>query len=231
MKPVTLITGTRKGIGKFLAEHCIGQGHSVVGCSRSAIDWELDGYQHFTADVADEKAVKKIFSWIKKEFGHLENLINNAGVASMNHSLLTPMSSVQKIINTNITGTFLFSREAAKLMTKNNYGRIINFTTVANPLELEGECVYAASKAAVESMTRIMAREFAEFGITVNSIGPTPVKTDLIRSIPDDKIEKLISRQAIKRMGTFEDVSNVIDFFLRPESSFVTGQILYLGGV
>jgi 3-oxoacyl-[acyl-carrier protein] reductase len=149
----------------------------------------------------------------------------------MNHSLLTPLSTVHGIFNTNVVGTFLLSREAAKLMKRNNYGRIVNFTTVAVPLKLAGEAAYVASKAAVLSLTEVMAREFAEFGITVNAVGPVPVETDLIRSVPKDKIDRLLARQAIPRLGKFEDVANVIDFYLRKESGFVTGQNLYLGGV
>jgi len=83
----------------------------------------------------------------------------------------------------------------------------------------------------VLSLTQVLAREFAPFGITVNAIGPTPVDTDLIRAVPKPKIEALVERQAVKRMGTVADVDNVIDFFLKPESSFVTGQVIYLGGV
>lgn len=230
-KPITLITGTRKGIGRYLVEYYVKQGHVVIGCSRSDIDWSLEGYHHFIADVADEIAVKKIFSSIRKTHGRLDNLINNAGIASMNHVTLTPLSTVNDILNTNVVGTFLFCREASKLMSMHRYGRIVNFTTVATPLTLEGEAIYAASKAAIKSLTEVMARELAELGITVNAIGPTPIETDLIRSVPKDKMDRLIARQSIKRMGTFEDVSNVIDFYLRKESCFITAQNMYLGGV
>ena len=228
---VTLITGTRKGIGKHLVEHYIKRGHIVVGCSRGLPDWTIQGYKHYEADVSDEKAVLQIFSGIRKEYGRLDNLINNAGIASMNHTILTPLSSVHSVLNTNVVGTFLFCREAAKLMQKNKYGRIVNFATVATPLKLEGEALYAASKAAIVTLTQILAREFADLGITVNAVGPTPIKTDLIRGVPQAKIDLLLSRQAIREYGTFEDVSNVIDFYLMPESRFVTGQVIYLGGV
>lgn len=229
--PVTLITGTSKGIGQFLAQYYVRQGHHVMGCSRSEIDWSLEGYEHFIADVSDEVAVKKLFSVGRKRYGRLDNLINNAGIASMNHSILTPISTVHNVFNTNVVGTFLFCREAAKIMQKNGYGRIVNFSTVATPLKLEGEAVYAASKAAVLSLTEVLARELAEFGITVNSVGPTPVETDLIRSVPKEKLDRLLARQAIPRFGTFDDIANVVDFYLRKESDFITGQNLYLGGV
>jgi 3-oxoacyl-[acyl-carrier protein] reductase len=227
----TLITGTRKGIGRFLAEHYLAQGHRVIGCSRSACDLQHDAYTHFELDVADEKATQKMFAGIRKQFGGLDHLINNAGTASMNHSLLTPGTTVDKLLKTNFIGTFYFCREAAKLMKKFKYGRIVNFTTVAVPLDLEGEAIYVSSKAAVEALTRVLAKEFAEFGITLNCVGPVPVQTDLIRAVPEDKIQQLIGRQAIKRFGRYEDVLNIVDFYLRPQSGFITGQTIYLGGV
>ncbi len=230
-RPVTLITGSRKGIGRFLAEHYVRQGHAVIGCSRGECDWQLEGYQHFTLDVADESAVVALFNSVRKQFGRLDNLINNAGVMATNHSLLTPLKTVQTILNTNVVGTFLFSREAAKLMKSAGAGRIVNFSTVAVPLKVEGESMYAASKAAIVSLTQILAKEFAPMKITVNAIGPTPIDTDLIRAVPKEKIDKLIASQAIQRLGTPADVGNVIDFFLREESEFITGQVIYLGGV
>ncbi|MFC1485183.1 SDR family NAD(P)-dependent oxidoreductase [bacterium] len=228
---VVLITGTRKGIGKYLVEYYVNKGFQVIGCSRNAVDYEFKDYEHFCLDVCDEEKVKEMFVEIRKQYTKLDILINNAGIASMNHSMLTPLHIAHKIVNTNLLGTFLFCRESSKLMQQNKYGRIINFVTVAVPLKIAGEAMYASSKAAVLTLTQVLAKELANMGITVNAIGPTPVKTDLIRSVPKDKIDNLLHSQAIQKFGEFKDISNVIDFFIKPESNFITGQVLYLGGV
>jgi 3-oxoacyl-[acyl-carrier protein] reductase len=228
---VIMITGARKGIGRSLAEHYLGKGHSVVGCSRKNSDLSHDLYTHYCLDVADETAVQQMFTDVAEKSARLDVLVNNAGIASMNHVLLTSTAKAKEIIETNFIGTFLMCREAARLMKKNRFGRIVNLASVATPLKLEGEAVYAASKAAVISFTQVVSRELAGFGITVNAIGPTPIETDLIKSVPREKLDQLINLQAIKRPGTFDDVTNVVDFLIRPESDFITGQVIFLGGV
>jgi 3-oxoacyl-[acyl-carrier protein] reductase len=230
-RPVILITGTRKGIGLALARHYLGKGWRVVGCSRKAAELEADGYTHHLVDVGDESAVKRMMAAVCERAGRLDALVNNAGIASMNHALLTPLDAARRVLETNLVGTFLLCREASKLLRGSPHGRIVNFSTVAVPLRLEGEAIYAASKAAVEMLTRVLARELAPLGITCNAIGPTPVETDLIRAVPSEKIAALLARQALPRLGATSDVANVIDFFLRPESDFVTGQVIYLGGI
>jgi len=230
-KKIMLITGTRKGIGKYLAEYYTGNGYQVIGCSRGVIDFKMDNYQHFRLDVSDELSVKKMFIEIRKKYGRLDVLINNAGIASMNHSLLTPISTARKILDTNVIGNFIFSREAAKLMKINRFGRIVNFASFAVPFKLEGEAIYAASKAGVITLTEILSREYADFGITVNSVSPPAVQTDLIRGVPKIKMQKLLQRQAIHRYGEPQEISNVIDFIIKPESEMLTGQSIYLGGV
>lgn len=231
MNSVILITGTSKGIGEYLANYYLGKDNIVVGCSRRVSNIDNKNYFHFKLDVTDEKEVIKMLRKVYKDFRKIDVLINNAGIALMNHLVFTPLGKAEDIFKTNFLGTFLLTREVVKIMTKKKFGRIINFSSVAVPLSIEGEAVYASSKAAIETFTKIAAREVSEFNITVNALAPTPIKTDLIRTLPKDKITKLISQQAIKRLGTFKDVSNVVDFFIKKESDFITGQIVYLGGV
>jgi 3-oxoacyl-[acyl-carrier protein] reductase len=228
---IILITGSRKGIGYNLSKYYLDNGNIVIGCSRLESELVHENYSHYCLDVSDEQQVNNLFMQIRKKFGRLDILINNAGMASMNHTLLTPLSTVNKLFDTNFVGTFLFSRQAVKLMKKNNFGRIVNFSTVAVPLNVEGEAIYAASKSAIEQFTKIFAKEIASMGITANSIGPTPIETDLIKAVPKNKIEELLKQQAIKRLGDFNDVINVVDFYISSNSGFITGQTIYLGGV
>jgi 3-oxoacyl-[acyl-carrier protein] reductase len=230
-KLIILITGSRKGIGLQLVQYYLSTNSIVIGCSRTESEFIHENYYHFELDVSDEISVGNMFREIKKNFGRIDVLVNNAGMASLNHSLLTPISTVKKLFDTNFLGTFIVSRQAVKLMQKHKFGRIINFSTVAVPLNLAGEAIYASSKCAVEQFTKIFAKEVAPMGITVNLIGPTPIQTDLIKAVPKVKIDELLSQQAINRLGEFEDVINVINFYIKKESNFITGQTIYLGGV
>jgi len=231
MSKIIVITGTRKGIGKELSEYYLNKDNIVIGCSRGEGSIAHKNYYHYELDVSDEKAVVSMIRNVKKEFKRIDVLLNNAGIASMNHIMLTPYKTVKDIMGTNFFGSFLFMREVSKVMSKNKYGRIVNFATVAAPLRLEGEAIYAASKAAIVNLTEVSARELAGFNITVNAIGPTPVPTDLIKNVPKEKLDALLQMQAINRFGEFRDIVNTVEFFVDEKSDFITGQVLYLGGV
>ncbi|MEO7962418.1 MAG: SDR family oxidoreductase, partial [Gemmatimonadaceae bacterium] len=211
---VVFVTGSRTGIGRHLVEHFVAQGRRVVGCSRSPAEFTLEGYHHLQADVTVEDDVIRVMQFIESEFGRLDILVNNAGIASMNHVLLTTSATVARTLDTNVRSVFIASREAAKIMRRRKFGRIVSIGSIAAPLRVAGETVYAASKAAVVTMMQLMAYELAPYGITCNTVSPTPIDTDLIRGVPKEKIAALVDRLAIKRLGKFEDVSNAVDFFV-----------------
>lgn len=229
--PILIVTGARKGLGLAMARHYLDKGWRVAGCSREASSLVHPGYTHTCLDVADEVAVTAFVRETARREGGLDALINNAGAASMNALLLTPGATFRRMFETNLAGSFHFLREAAKVMMPRRSGRIVNLTSVAVPMRLEGEAAYACAKAGVEELTRVAARELGPFGITVNAVGPGPVQTDLLAGVPESKIQTLLDRQAIHRLATPEDVLAVVDFFLDKRSAMVTGQVVYLGGV
>ena len=230
-RQVVLITGTRKGIGRYLAEHYAKQGYIVEGCSRGNPDFELENYTHHNVDIVDEGAVRAMISNIAKRHGRIDVVLNNAAIATMNHVLLTPAATANRMLEVNVTGTMLVCRDAAKVMMRRRYGRIINFTTIVAPIALAGEAIYAASKSAVVTLTRILAFELGQWGITCNSFGATPIMTDMIRGVPQAKIDEVVNSLAVKRLGNHADCANVCDFFISPASDNITGQVIYLGGI
>jgi len=226
---IVVITGTSKGIGKYLAEYYLERGNVVVGCSRSACFVNHNNYHHYYISVSNEAEVRSMFTDIRKKFGLVYVLINNAGVASMNHSFLMPLATIKKILDTNVIGTFLCSREAAKIMVKMSCGRIVNLSSFAVPFRLEGEAMYAASKAAVETLTEVLSKEYASHNITVNAVAPPAVKTNLTKGVKKETMDALINRQSVKRYGTMKEVAEVIDFFI--DNEMITGQTIYMGGI
>jgi 3-oxoacyl-[acyl-carrier protein] reductase len=228
---VMVITGSRKGIGRHLAETYARRGYIVEGCSRGDAGWEAENYTHHHVDVADEKQVRTMISSVAKRHGRIDCVLNNAAIATMNHVLLTPAKTANRMLEVNVTGTMLVCRDAAKVMKRAKFGRIVNFTTIVAPIALAGEAIYAASKSAVVTLTRILAFELGQWGITCNSFGATPIMTDMIRGVPQEKIDAVVNTLAIKRLGTLEDCTNVCDFFISPASDNITGQVIYLGGI
>ncbi len=226
-----VISGTSKGIGKELALYYIANNYQVVGLARSKASIEHSNYFHLVCDIAIESEIVSAIKQIKKIYKTIDVLINNAALANMNHMLTTPYDSLKKVTEVNFFGTYILSREVGKQMIKQKSGRIINFTSISAALHLETQSVYAATKAAIESLTKTAAKELGPFNITVNAIGPTPMDMGLIKGIPDQWLENVVNMQTIKRHGKLKDITHTLDFLISDDADFITGQVIYLGGI
>lgn len=227
---VVLITGSRKGVGKALANHFLGAGAQVIGLSREAATIEHASYTHHLCDVSKADEVRAVFQKVASQSG-LDVLINNAGVLNSQHSLMLAPSSAEEMLMTNLLGPFLVSREAAKLLKNSQAGRIVNIGSMAAVLEPSGDSVYAACKSGLVTMTNVLAKEFASFGITCNTIGVTAIETDMMAQINSEKLSAIVADLPLPRYACDDDIFNVVDFFTSARSSYITAQTIYLGGI
>ena len=228
---VVVITGTRKGLGRILADHFLAEGARVIGISRGEGTIAHAEYEHHQADVGDDPAVREVFHEIGRLHGGVDIAINNAAVGLARHAILTPASQAEEVVKTNLLGSFYISREAAKLMRKRAMGRIINIGSVSLCPGAGRRAIYAATKSATSTLTSVLAKEFAQYGITVNTLGVSALPTDMYAQLSQEFRDDLVSSLPIPRLATPEDITNVIDFFASPMSGYVTGQTIFLGGI
>jgi 3-oxoacyl-[acyl-carrier protein] reductase len=223
---VVVVTGTSRGLGKMIAGHFLANGANVIGLSRSSSDIRHEHYVHQTADVTDTQSVHAAIGGLQQ----MDVLINNAGQGPSSYALLQDAAEAEASILTNFYGTFLVSREACKIMYKNGGGRIVNIGSILAAIEPVGASIYAATKAAIETFSGVLAKEVAGRGITVNTIGMASIETEMFAAL-GKKGEEYVKALPISRLAKPDDVYNVLDFFCSPRSSFITGQVLYLGGI
>lgn len=226
--PLALVTGTTRGIGKALAQRLLADGWSVEGCARGEASVEHPAYTHARLDVTDEAAVVAHVADVARRRGRIDALVNNAGAASMNAFLLTPGSVAESMMRVNYLAAFNLGREVAKVMVRQRGGCIVNLSSVAVPLALEGEAAYVAAKAAVEALTRVTAAELAPHGIRVNAVGPGPVDTALTRTVPREKLAALRTRMGLQRELRMDEVVGAIADLIDPAAT-VTGRVVHVG--
>jgi 3-oxoacyl-[acyl-carrier protein] reductase len=229
---IILITGTSKGIGKFMAEHYINEGFLVIGCSRSACDILHENYTHFSVDITHEAEILSLFKLIKKRFSKIDVLINNAAInPAILSAALLPVTTIESTFRTNVFAPMVLCRESVKVMARHKFGRIINFGSMATRHEVMGEALYTSTKAALIAYSRVLSKEVAKSNITVNVVAPSALRTELSAKINQDALQEVLSRNAINKYGDFADITNVVDLLIKDESKSITGQVIYLGGV
>ena len=228
---VALVTGSRRGIGRLVSEHLLSEGATVLGFARGDASFSHERYHHFPVDITEPSDVEQAFLTLRKTFPILHILINNAATLTSQYALIMGANAAKSMVDTNLLGSFIVSRESAKLMRKGKWGRIINISTMAVSLEPVGDSMYAACKAGLTVMGNVMAKEFAPFNVTVNTLGISAFETDMLGQLPKDKIQEIIDDLPIPRFAQADDILNVIDFFSAERSSYITAQTLFLGGV
>jgi 3-oxoacyl-[acyl-carrier protein] reductase len=226
-----LVTGSRRGVGRMIANHFLSHGARVAGFARGESSIDHPGYLHFRVDVGDPLSVQNGFAALKQTSDSLHIVINNAAVLTSQYAMIMPPAAAQAMLNTNLMGAFMVSREASKMMRKEKWGRIINIGSMAASLEPIGDSVYAASKAGLSTLANVMAKELAPLNITCNTLAVTAINTDMLAQLPQDKIAQVISGLPIPRFAEPDDIFNVIDFLASERSSYITAQTIYLGGV
>ena len=234
-----IVTGASRGIGAAIAERLAGDGFAVVinysgdvkSAEALARKIEAKGGRALTAraDVSDANTVRGMFDAAEAAFGGLDVLVNNAGIMKLAKIADSDDALFDQQIAVNLKGSFNGMREAARRLRDG--GRIVNFSTSVVGTKLETYSVYAATKAAVETMTAILAKELRGRNITVNAVAPGPVATDLfLTGKSPELIERMAKMNPMERLGTTEDIASVVAFLVGPDGGWINGQVLRANG-
>ena len=230
-----LITGASGGIGNELVKKFVSLGGNVLGTGTKAekLDLIKKKYPNIRVkrfDISDHLKIEEFIDNITLELGGLDILINNAGTNVDNLSLRMKDEEWKKVININLTSTFLLTKHSIKKMLKNKFGRVVNITSVVGHTGNLGQSNYAASKAGIIGMSKSLAIEYAKKNITVNCVSPGFIVSDMTMNIAEKVKLYLTSRIPMGKLGTGEDVSNCVAFLSSDQASYVTGETLHVNG-
>ena len=236
---VALITGATAGIGFAIAERFLKEGAKVAICGRtqSRVDeavkklrefGEIEGY---VADVGQKSDVQKMVeSFAKKNNDRIDILVNNAGITMDSQFHKMTDEQFEQVMQTNLFSVFYCTKAVVPYMIKNNYGKIISTSSASGFNGNFGQSNYAASKAAITGMSKVLAKELGKYNINVNSISPGFVSTDMTAAMPPEVQERLISLIPLKRTGQPNDLANVYAFVASDEASFISGVNIVVDG-
>jgi|TARA_Y100000590_G_scaffold454729_1_gene602033 3-oxoacyl-[acyl-carrier protein] reductase len=230
-----LITGSSGGIGNALVKKFISLGGSVIGTGTKAekLDILKKQYPNIKVkkfDLQDHSRIEEFIDNVSLELGGLDILINNAGMNLDNLSLRMKDDEWKKVIDVNLTSTFLLTKYGIKKMLKNKFGRVVNITSVVGHTGNLGQSNYSASKAGIIGMSKSLAVEYAKKNITINCVSPGFIVSDMTMNIAEKVKLYLTSRIPMGKLGTGEDVSNCVAFLSSEQASYITGETIHVNG-
>lgn len=235
---VALVTGASRGIGAAIAERLAQAGATVVGTATSdsgaeaiskRFGGELTG-KGLKLDVVDPKSVEAVLEAVEKEYGGIDILVNNAGITKDTLMLRMKDKDWDDVINTNLNSVFRMVKAVIKGMTKKRWGRIISISSVVGSMGNAGQANYAAAKAGMDGFSRALAREVGSRSVTVNTVAPGFIKTDMTDGLKEEWKVKLLEGVPVGRLGTAEEVADAVLFLASPNSGYITGQTLHVNG-
>jgi 3-oxoacyl-[acyl-carrier protein] reductase len=237
--PVAMITGGSRGLGAGLVQAYLEAGYVVETCSRSSTEnvnaWASDGryagrFQFTTADVSCRADAERFVRDAVGRRGRIDVLVNNAGVAREGVLGLFRDDALDEVVDLNLKGTIYVTRAASRVMLAHRSGSIVNISSVVGLSGYRGLSVYAATKAALDGFTRSLARELGSRGITVNSVAPGYLRTEMSHGLDDAQLKQIARRTPLGRLGEPEDVARAVLFVSYPANRYITGQVLVVDG-
>lgn len=236
---ITLVTGASRGIGAAIADSLGAQGYTVIGTATSQAGAEAIS-QRFVSkgingrgmvlDVADNQSIDNLLAEISKDYGAPAILINNAGITKDNLLLRMKDDEWTDVITTNLTAVFRLAKACLKPMTKARWGRIVNISSVVGSMGNAGQSNYSATKAGVAGFSRSLAKEIGSRGITVNTVAPGFIDTDMTRDLPDAVKQNMLSQIPLSRLGSPDEIASVVSFLVSDAASYITGETIHVNG-
>ncbi|MCG7496994.1 3-oxoacyl-ACP reductase FabG [Vibrio sp. Of7-15] len=233
---VALVTGASRGIGRAIAELLVERGATVIGTATSeggaeAISAYLgENGKGMALNVTSAESVEEALKAIKAEFGDLDILINNAGITRDNLLMRMKDDEWQDIMDTNLTSIFRLSKAVLRGMMKKRSGRIVNVGSVVGTMGNAGQANYAAAKAGVIGFTKSLAREVASRGVTVNTVAPGFIETDMTKALNDDQRAATLAQVPAGRLGDPREIAATVAFLASPDAAYITGETLHVNG-
>ena len=228
-----LITGASRGIGKDIALNSKEKGYKVLGTSTTnegVSSLKENGIHGLQLDLNDKKSVESFNGLLTQEHPDIAVLVNNAGITRDNIVLRMSEEEWMDVLNVNLNGAFKVTKTVLKFMLKKRWGRILNITSTSASTGNRGQANYAAAKAGVEAFSKSLAKEVGSRGITVNAIAPGYIQTDMTKVISENVKEEILSQIPLSRFGKPEEISQLVDFLISDEASYITGQTIHING-